>query len=454
MKVKQILTIAFFLSLISLKMMAQQWVASPASANLLPDNYTVSSIKIVDKDIIWATATYTGSTLPPNQLIKVLRTTNGGQTWEVKNVTATTVSTGFNIQAFDAKTAWITTSDRSASKVALFKTTDGGQTWVEKLNNKSAGLYLRFFDLNNGVCIGSSRQFAYTSNGGEDWTIDSTSMPFVGREMTDVYASGTNNFVTKGDSVWFGTSAGRIMRSTNKGRNWTAFSMGISPTWIIASVAFSDAQNGMLVGLDSSTYAYKGIAKTNDGGINWQVIPLTAFSTTFKWFPIITAIPNKNKKTYLFGIENSVSTTASSLLTIDDGNSWFGLDKDIHSHGASEFISPQIGWMGNGYVKNATNPVTMFKWQEDGVLSPTAELYDNTFFSVNPNPTEDILNLQFEDALNVDAFDARISDVAGKVVFQTKTSDKQLIIKHLQSGIYFLTVKIKDKIGVVKFVKN
>jgi photosystem II stability/assembly factor-like uncharacterized protein len=441
-------------SFISTHLTAQQWVASPASANLLPDNYTVSSIKIVDKDIIWATATYTGSTLPTNQLIKILRTINGGQTWQITNVTATTVSSGFNIQAFDAKTAWITTTDRSFSKSALFKTIDGGETWVEKLKDNAGGLYLRFFDLNNGVCIGNSRRFAYTSNGGDNWTIDSTSMPFIGSEMIDVYATGTNNFITKGDTIWFGTSAGRIMRSTNKGRNWTPYSAGIPSTWIVASVAFSDAQNGMLVGLDSTTFGYRGVAKTNDGGINWQAVPLPTFASSFKWFPTITAIPNKNKKTYLFGIENSVSTSALSLLTLDDGSSWFGLAKDIHAHGASEFISPQIGWIGNGFVKNATNPVTMFKWQEDGVLSPTTELYDNVFFSISPNPTQDVLNLQFEDALNVESFDARILDVGGKVVFQNKTNDKQLIIKHLQPGIYFLTVKTKDKIAVTKFVKN
>jgi photosystem II stability/assembly factor-like uncharacterized protein len=444
-------------SFISTHLTAQQWVVSPASANLLPDNYTIFGIKVVDKNVIWATASNGSSNISPTHLIKILRSVNGGETWKVFDITAAQGRVSYDIQAIDSSTAWITTNSLGADTIngrGIFKTSNGGQTWRNTLNHRSGGVYVRFFDKNNGIAI-NRRYLSYTTDGGEQWVKDSTPLfnAFGANEFTGL-VNGTNACIAKGDTIWIGTSVGRIMRTTNKGRDWTAFSTGIPPSWSITTVAFSDAQNGMLVGVDKDTYLYTGILKTNNGGETWQIVPQSVLSTSFNINTNITAIPNKNQKTYLFGLENLASTKGASLLTIDDGKSWFGLEKDIHSHGASEFISPQIGWIGNGFVKNATNPVTMFKWQEDGVLSPTTELYDNVFFSISPNPIQDILNLQFEDALNVESFDARILDVGGKVVFQNKTNDKQLIIKHLQSGIYFLTVKTKDKMGVVKFVKN
>jgi photosystem II stability/assembly factor-like uncharacterized protein len=444
--------ILLFLAFVSVQLSAQKWVASPASANLLPNKYYVASVKIVNEDTVWAVASLAQFTIPANHLIKVLRTTNGGQTWQVINVSAAIGRIGLDIYAIDAQTAWITTTDKTNR--GLFKTSDGGVTWVEKLRNKAGGGYVRFWDINNGFCIGVNRSFAYTTNGGDDWTVDSTSMPFIGAEIPGLYFTGTNGFIRKGDTLWFGTTTGRIMRSTNKGRNWTPFSTGIPSNWAISSVAFKDARNGMLAGIDSTSLNYKGIAKTNDGGVTWQVVPQSVIASAFTYGSTLTAIPNRNEKTYMFGIENSTSTVASSILTFDDGNSWQGMDKDIHSHGASEFISPKIGWVGNGYVNNAANSAAMFKWDDNGLFTPTAEQYDNALFSISPNPATDILTLQFKDMSNLETFDAQITDVAGKVVHFMSGLDKQLNINYLPEGVYFLTVKTKDKIGVIKFVKN
>jgi photosystem II stability/assembly factor-like uncharacterized protein len=452
---KKYLIIAVVLSLFAAQLTAQKWVASPGSNNLLPDKYYVSAIKVVSRDTIWAVASLAQFTIPANHLIKVLRTTNGGQTWQVLNVSAAIGRIGYDIQVLSPTTAWVSTFDRSLTNVALFKTTDGGQTWVEKF--KGMGAQLRFLDANNGVWVPiiNSRKFAYTSDGGDNWTVDSTSMPLLNAESVGFSSTtGTNSLIRKGDTLWIGTSAGRVMRSINKGRNWTAFSTGIPSTWSIASVAFKDARNGMLAGVDLTTDVYRGIAKTNDGGVTWQIVPQSAISSSFPYRPTLTTIPNKDEKTYLFSLENALGTVATSILTLDDGNSWQGIDKNIHSYAATEFISPQIGWVGNGYVNNASNPAAMFKWDDNGLFTPTAEQYDNTFFSINPNPTREVLNLQFENANNLEAFNAHITDVAGKVVFKTNTSDKQLKINHLPDGIYFLTVKTKDKIGVTKFVKN
>jgi hypothetical protein len=456
MKVQQHLIFLLFFCFFSTPIAAQKWVVSPTSTNLLPNNYGIYGIKVVDKEVIWATANFATGTFPATHLIKILRSTNGGQTWQLSNVNAAVGHLAFDIQAFDATTAWISTfSNNNSTKSGLFKTTDGGQTWVQKLADSVGNHHLRFLDRNNGVCITQlSRRFAYTSDGGENWTIDNTSLAFNEKERSAASISGTNGLIRKGDTLWFGTTAGRIFRSINKGRNWTPYAAGIPPSWIIPSLAFIDARNGMLVGTDSTNFKLVGIAKTNDGGQTWQVVPMTLVSASFNNLPLITAIPNKNEKNYLLGTENSLSTIAISFLTRDDGNSWNVTDKDINSHGASEFLSGQIGWIGNGYVNNTRDATTMFKWDDLGLFTPTAEPYDNDFFSLSPNPAKDILNLQFENTSILAPFDIQITDVAGSIVFKTNTANKQLVISQLSAGVYFLTVKTKDKIGVTKFIKD
>jgi photosystem II stability/assembly factor-like uncharacterized protein len=453
---KKYLLSLLLLAVVSIQLSAQKWVASPGSANLLPNNYNVYGIKVVDKDVIWATAslavTSYNAPISANHVIKTLLTTNGGQTWRLFNVTNALGRISSDIQAFDSTTAWITVFSNNNLSGGLFKTTDGGQTWTQKFADLSGNLFLRFFDKNNGVCIGTrTRRFAYTSDAGDTWTVDT--LVYSASERISSFYSGTNSCIRKGDTLWFGTTAGRIFRSTNKGRNWTPFATGIPPNWAIGSIAFSDARNGMLAGVDTVNYKFSGLLKTNDGGQSWQTVQMTLVSASFSNTPVLTAIPTKTGRTYLLGTENQISTIAISFLTRDDGNSWNVIDKDISSHGASEFITPQIGWIGNGYV-SAANPASLFKWDDLGIFSPTTEQYDNTFFSVSPNPVKDLLTLQFRDMSNLETFDAHVTDVAGKVVYKMNGSYKQLNINYLPEGIYFLTVKTKNKIGVIKFVKN
>jgi Secretion system C-terminal sorting domain len=81
--------------------------------------------------------------------------------------------------------------------------------------------------------------------------------------------------------------------------------------------------------------------------------------------------------------------------------------------------------------------------------------FDNApFFSNSPNPTNDALMIDMGDTQNLDDMLAHITDIAGRTVFQGNIKAKQLNVSNLQPGIYFLTLKIKDKMGMTKFVKN
>ena len=72
-------------------------------------------------------------------------------------------------------------------------------------------------------------------------------------------------------------------------------------------------------------------------------------------------------------------------------------------------------------------------------------------FKVFPNPTKDILNLVLPEHSNT--FDIFIFNSVGSQVIQT-SNQSQVDISSLQSGNYFVNIKIGEKIYRSSFVKD
>lgn len=455
---KQILFFTCFLLLELPTIQAQQWIASTASNVLLPTGYRTYGIKVVDNNIIWATASLDKNTVASTHIIKIMRTTNGGQTWKVFDVTSAQGRISFDIQAFDSLTAWITTNYLGADTTSgrgVFKTSDGGVTWRNTLNHRSGGVYLRFFDKNNGVAI-NRRYLSFTTDGGETWTRDSTPLfnAFATNEFT-TFMNATNGCAIKGDTVWFGTSAGRVFRSINKGQSWQPFSVGIPSNWEILSIAFNDARNGLLAAinnLDTTKSVFVGIAKTTDGGVTWQ--PLTNIPSTLSTLTLhsLAAVP-KSKGSYMVTARNT--TEASTYYTLNSGDSWqLAQPKFYLWHGAMEFISPSIGWAGVGYTHNTWAPISMYRWDSNFILSPTDDLVSlNTPLSISPNPAKDMIQI---DLLN-ETDNIRwltLTNSLGQRVLQATGQNKQINIAHLPMGIYLVNVKTEKGDFSMKIMKE
>ena len=195
---------------------AQRWVASPASKGLLPPEYYVVSIKVVDSLTIWALANH-DYVATSSFNMRIIKTTNGGQTWWTSDVPVNLGVDGYDIEAVDSSTAWISgISSRVGSAVGvpnISKTTDGGRTW-RKVATARAN-HLRFFDRNNGVAI-APPNLNYTSDGGETWTNRTTAFSNITNIGFSFFA--TNGCTVRGDTLWQAGGTGQVFKSTNKGR--------------------------------------------------------------------------------------------------------------------------------------------------------------------------------------------------------------------------------------------
>ena len=127
--------------------------------------HRLRGVSAVSECVAWASGA--GST--------VLRTTDGGLTWQKLNVTEETLDFR-DIDAIGAQTAYaLSIGNGPASRI--YKTTDAGKTWNLQFKNEDPKAFLdamSFWDANHGIVFGDSvdKQFYIltTADGGRTWS--------------------------------------------------------------------------------------------------------------------------------------------------------------------------------------------------------------------------------------------------------------------------------------------
>jgi photosystem II stability/assembly factor-like uncharacterized protein len=137
----------------------------------------------------------------------------------------------------------------------ILKTTDGGTTWEPKLLEAGGqGLTdIQFFDDLNGVASGHSRLYR-TTDGGDSWVPET---PFSANHLSlvDTQEGWTCGLVT-------------IKHTANAGSTWTSQSVP-SVTDYLFGIDFTDTQHGWASGYNYSPF--RGIILiTSNGGTNWD----------------------------------------------------------------------------------------------------------------------------------------------------------------------------------------
>ncbi len=228
----------------------------------------------VDRSVAWASGS--GGTC--------LRTVDGGKTWSKLVVPDADMLDFRDVQAFDARTAYLL-SIGPGPLSRIYKTTDGGATWTLSYRNPDPKGFLdaiAFFDAEHGLALGDPVDGRYailrTEDGGRTWApIPAAGMPEALPGEGAFAASGTC-LVVRGDRLaWFGTGGGdraRVFRSDDAGRTWAVAPTPIraaNPSSGVFSLAFRDAKVGLAVGGDYKQVdeAAGVIAATFDGGRTW-----------------------------------------------------------------------------------------------------------------------------------------------------------------------------------------
>jgi len=213
-----------------------------------------------------------------------LKTTDGGANWEAATVPGAEALDFRDVEAFDADTAYLL-SIGEGERSRIYKTTDGGKRWRLQFTNRNPKAFfdaLAFWDADRGVAVSDSVDGRFviikTTDGGANWNeIPPEKLPPALAGEGAFAASGTCVITEGKNNVWIGTTAARVLRSTDGGDTWRVATTPIpsgQPSAGIFSIAFRDARNGVIVGGDykKEGEARDNVATTSDGGLTWNLV--------------------------------------------------------------------------------------------------------------------------------------------------------------------------------------
>jgi len=226
----------------------------------------------------------------------VLRTIDGGRTWQPRPVSGAEKLDFRDVDAFSDSVAYAL-SIGSGESSRIYKTVDGGERWDLQFANTDPKVFLdamTFADETHGFAFSDSvdgRFVILTTSDGRTWTRvpDSVLPPALPGEGAFA-ASGSNIAMIGRDHIWIGTTASRVLRSADGGRSWTVTNTPVATADAtgIFSIAFRDRDHGIVVGgnYHKEQDAIDNAAITSDGGATWTLLKgLGGFRSAVAWLP-------------------------------------------------------------------------------------------------------------------------------------------------------------------------
>jgi photosystem II stability/assembly factor-like uncharacterized protein len=200
---------------------------------------------------------------------KILMTEDGGMTWQL--IPSGTDKSLYSMYFADANQGWIV-----GQEGLILHTADGGKTWEKQTSNATVYLFsVSFIDAREGWAVGDKATFVRTSDGGATWQLGKLAASQEGlTEDQQLLAQEPVLYDVKfinSKTGWIVGEFGNIWHTTDGGQSWKTQQESLIGDEVLDSLDlptffgadFSDAQNGVAVGLDTR------IARTRNAGGQW-----------------------------------------------------------------------------------------------------------------------------------------------------------------------------------------
>jgi photosystem II stability/assembly factor-like uncharacterized protein len=252
----------------------------------------------------------------------VLRTIDGGTTWQKLNIVGAEALDFRDIQAFDQNIAFVL-SIGPGEQSRIYKTADGGKIWQRQFtNNDPKAFYdcFAFWDSTHGIALSDSVNGKFplvATSDGMSWNpVAVKKMPAALPNEGAFAASGTCIATFGKNDVWFGTGgpAARVFHSSDRGQMWTVSETQVrhgEATQGVFSLAFWTSKDGIAVGGDykEPVHGDKTAVFTHDGGKTWA--PAAQPPAGYR-----SAVWAGSSQTLM------VVGTSGADVSVDGGNTW------------------------------------------------------------------------------------------------------------------------------------
>lgn len=429
------------------------------------DNVSIH-YSIVNEQLIWANYWNT------NGRVAFTKSTNGGTTWNMIPTVFQYNDYNFSVTDFFAASENVaflaTTYQNNIGRGRLYKTTDGGNTW-NSIKDFTTGLsYVHFWDTNVGIVVcypdmsnnGSKKiEIFKTTDGGVTWVAKGGSL------LTNSKPNQIPRYIKDdlGDSFWFGSSDGEMIKTNDKGTTWT-----VTQTPYTTSHYELDSKSlGYFAIIDANTayftdYNTGKLYKTTDGLLTEQYVGDPGFGKQ----TYLEKIPNTD---ILIAVSGSFfpGNSKGSKYSKDGGQTWSLISNIGRARVKSKGIDATFafGWDGLGgdddywrIVKLAGRPIEPQNPgtpQDPGTPQnpgnpQTGSGSDSDIFAIYPIPTGDYLHIKSKVLL--DSFS--IWDFSGRLIWKGKSADNRINVSGLSKGVYSVSVLHQGVYHYRKFIKE
>ena len=451
-----------------------QWQVQ--NAGFTNDTLGFYEMSLPDKNTAWAVCyDGKGGLLSGRPVLDFTRTTDGGATWIPGKMGTDKTLRFSNISALNSEEAWVAMHKMGpvpnnlflsfGKGGGVFHTTDGGISWEhtnpgELFDNHSVPRFVHFKDKNHGIAVGDPNggyfEVYTTSNKGKKWKrVPQKDLP-APLENEVAWISG---HAVAGNTIWFGTSAGRVYKSVDFGKHWTVHTVDPLPGTYVNEIAFLDDGLHGVAHLRGRNRTF--VFSTSDGGLTW-----TNYFQPANWKNSrVTAVPGT---TAFVSTSINIHPFRGSAVSYDAGQTWTEIENDA-SKAVCRFFDAETGYAGGFFLTGPPFLGGIFKSQivfqlpapqEKQMAVKMGSITDvkadaENGVRVYPTPASDVINVVLQDDLVNIQHVISIVSMGGKVMQTTTAAAKaklvRLNVSRLPAGTYMLRIA-SDKRTINKLI--
>lgn len=293
---------------------------------------------------------------------------DGGASWRNKNYAVYPTATTYSSLYTESNTnrIWVGTGTGGGN---LLYSTNGGTNWTTQSTSHTTSVFdIDFVNSSTGFIAGGSLisgigQFSKTTNGGNNWTMISLSSPMSTSQINSIDFADANTGWAAGYTN--PSSPVLITKTTNGGVSWNSQALETNPLGPGIGVQMANANTGYVL-------ASTGLWRTANGGTNW-IKNTNPFVTSTVWTNMYVLYSNV---IFLNGL--GTGNLKKVVRSTDGGNSW----SDITGNILNTVNIFRCQWLNvnhgivcgtNGYTAETTNGGLIWNASNPG-FSTTVDL--------------------------------------------------------------------------------
>lgn len=392
-------------------------------------------------------------------ILDFTRTTDGGATWIPGKMGNDPTLQFANISAIDETEAWVAMNKRFLTGGGLYHTTDGGVTWeqsnpTEIFDDNSYPNFVHFRTDGNGVARnkgiaqgdpnGGYWEVYTTMNGGKKWKrVPQANLP---AQLPGEFGW-ISGFYAVEETVWFGTSHGRMFKTDDFGKTWSVHTVVPAGTGFVMEIAFDDDKLHGVTHVRNNFGTF--LHSTADGGVTW-----TNLGQPLNWkHSRITAVPGTDAL-IATGI-GGPRTRVGSAISYDNGTTWTELENVVPKT-VSRFYDAETGYacgafvtgppLRGGIFKSAIvfqDPAQDEKITGAGMKNMQLAKLTTEELKVYPTPANSVVHVVLQDVFVNAKSIISILSMDGRVIEAKPSTGAKLIkldVSNLPAGVYTIRV--------------